>query len=128
VVFGLGLAATVAPLTSTVLNAAPDRYAGSASGVNNAVARAAGLLSVAVIPGLAGITGTDYADPTVFDNGFRMAIVICAALLVLAAVVALATAPGRSKAAPSDRVRIEECLHCGVSGPQTLPRSSEHAS
>ena len=125
VVFGLGLAATVAPLTSTVLNAAPDRYAGSASGVNNAVARAAGLLSVAVIPGLAGITGTDYADPTVFDTGFRMAIVICAALLVLAAVVALVTVGRRPEPAPSDRIRIEECLHCGVSGPQTLPRSAE---
>ncbi len=35
-VFGLGLAATVAPLTATVLAAAPDRQAGVASGVNNA--------------------------------------------------------------------------------------------
>jgi len=125
VVFGLGLAATVAPLTSTVLDAAPDRYAGSASGVNNAVARAAGLLSVAVIPGLAGITGTAYADAGVFDSGFRMAIVICAALLVLAAVVALVTVRRRTEAVPSDRIRIEECMHCGVSAPQTLPRSAE---
>src|SRR4051794_35917976 len=56
-VFGAGLALTVAPLTATVLDAAPDRFAGSASGVNNAVARAAGLLAVAVVPVLAGITG-----------------------------------------------------------------------
>src|SRR6478609_2251388 len=78
-VFGLGLALTVAPLTATVLDAAPDRYAGSASGVNNAVARAAGLLSVAVIPGLAGIGGADYTDPAAFDSGFRIAMMIAAA-------------------------------------------------
>ena len=65
VVFGAGLALTVAPLTATVLDAAPDRFAGSASGVNNAVARAAGLLAVAIIPGLAGIAGADYSDPAV---------------------------------------------------------------
>ena len=53
-VFGAGLTLTVAPLTSTVLDATPDRFAGAASGVNNAVARAAGLLAVAVVPGLAG--------------------------------------------------------------------------
>jgi hypothetical protein len=41
-VFGLGLAVTVAPLTATVLAAAPARHAGIASAVNNDVARAAG--------------------------------------------------------------------------------------
>ncbi len=42
--FGLGLSMTVAPLTATVLASADDRHAGVASGVNNATARAAGLL------------------------------------------------------------------------------------
>ena len=48
-VFGLGLAMTVAPLTATVLEAADRRHAGIASGVNNAIARVAGLLAIAVV-------------------------------------------------------------------------------
>jgi EmrB/QacA subfamily drug resistance transporter len=121
-VFGAGLALTVAPLTSTVLDAAPDRYAGSASGVNNAVARAAGLLAVAVVPGLAGIAGADYADPVAFDAGFRAAMLIGAGLLAAAAAVSAAL-PGARRGAPEtpDRVRVEECLHCGVTGPQLHP-------
>jgi EmrB/QacA subfamily drug resistance transporter len=124
-VFGAGLALTVAPLTATVLDAAPDRYAGSASGVNNAVARAAGLLAVAVIPGLAGIGGADYTDPAAFDSGFRTTMTIGAGLLVAASVTAFALVRRPLAAEPTpDRVRIEECLHCGVSGPQVHPARS----
>jgi hypothetical protein len=50
VVFGLGLAINVAPLTSTVLAAVPAEHAGMASAVNNDVARAASLITVAVLP------------------------------------------------------------------------------
>ena len=48
-VFGLGLAITVAPLTATVLEAADRRHAGIASGVNNAIARVGGLLAIAAV-------------------------------------------------------------------------------
>jgi uncharacterized membrane protein YedE/YeeE len=121
-VFGAGLTLTVAPLTATVLDSAPDRYAGAASGVNNAVARAAGLLAVAVVPGLAGITGDDYTDPAAFDAGFRIAMLIGAGLMVVAALAAftLIRRPAPTEAA-RDGIRVEECLHCPMTGPALHP-------
>src|SRR5690349_8036300 len=50
VLFGLGLAALIPPLTASAMNSAPDSLAGLASGVNNAVARVAGLLWIAALP------------------------------------------------------------------------------
>jgi EmrB/QacA subfamily drug resistance transporter len=97
---GLGLCLTVAPLTATVFDAAPDRHAGIASGVNNAVARAAGLLAVAVVPALAGISGADYTNPAAFDDGFRAAMGIAAGLVASGGLLSLAFLRASAPAAP----------------------------
>jgi hypothetical protein len=86
-VFGLGLALMVAPLTATVLAAAPDENAGIASGVNNAVARAGSLLAVAALPVAVGLAGDEYADPRAFDAAYGSAMVACAVLLALGGLV-----------------------------------------
>jgi EmrB/QacA subfamily drug resistance transporter len=90
-VFGLGLAVVVAPLTATVLAAAPDRHAGIASGVSNAVARAGSLLAVAALPLAVGLGGADYARAAVFDDGYRLATVSCAVLLAVGGLISWAT-------------------------------------
>src|SRR5205085_800143 len=57
VIFSLGLTATVAPLTATVLGDADESNAGIASGINNAIARMASLLAIAAVGGLLGLAG-----------------------------------------------------------------------
>ncbi len=101
VLFGIGLVTLVAPLTGTVLAAAPDRYAGTASGINNAVARTGGLLAIAALPLLVGLTGDQYADPARLTPAYRNAMMICAGLTVagsIAAFVGISRSAGRVQA------------------------------
>ena len=112
-VFGLGLSVTVAPLNVTVLGAAGEERAGVASAINNAVARVAGLIAVAVIPLAAGISGDDYLVPSAFDEGFQTGVMICAVACAAGGVLAARDhpPPGRGRAprrAPT---------HCALNGP-----------
>ena len=118
-VFGLGLAATVAPLTSTVLAAADARHAGVASGVNNAVARTAGLLAVAAVPLITGFDPNTSVDAAALVDGFhRAALVGAIACVVGGALAALLIAndvlrPAAPATIEPDTAEVP-CFHCGV--------------
>jgi EmrB/QacA subfamily drug resistance transporter len=119
-VFAAGLALTVAPLTSTVLAAADARHAGIASGVNNAVARAAGLLAVAAVPVLTGIDPTGTIGANELVSGFRTATYYAAVACVAGGVLAFFTIPTRIVAPtpaepPTTAPRVlEPTFHCGL--------------
>ncbi|MFD7074357.1 MFS transporter [Nocardioides sp. NPDC059952] len=127
--FASGLTLLVSPLTATVLDAADDRHAGIASGINNAVARTAGLLAVAVVPAAVGIAGDDYTNPQTFDDGYGTAMILNAALLLLGAALSAVfiRRPLAAGPEPDDhRVHIETCAHCGVTGTQLHPADHDH--
>ena len=83
-VLGLGLSLTVSPLTAAVLAAVEEAHAGVGSGINNAVARLAGLVAIAVLPFLSGL-GTDGVTLT---EGFQRAMLWSGAACVAGGVLA----------------------------------------
>jgi EmrB/QacA subfamily drug resistance transporter len=122
VVYGLGLALVVAPITATVLAAADARHAGLASGVNNAVARTAQLAAVAALPLLVGLSGTDFQDPVALSDGFTTAMLITAALSAAGGVLAfLFISNDVLESAEPEPGRcpgyLDEEYQCGVAGP-----------
>lgn len=104
VVFGLGMALTVAPLTAAVFASVPDESAGAASGVNNAAARMAGLLAVAALPSLAGVTTdgpmADSLDSS-FATGMRIAASVTASGGIISFLLVRDTAAVRAVPQPS---------------------------
>ena len=114
VVLGCGLVTFVAPLTATVMAAADADHVSVASGVNNAVARAASLGGLAVIPVVSGLTtATGAADVT---DAYRTALVMAAALAVMATPVMLVGLTGKTESH-----RTARRIHCAVDGPPLQP-------
>jgi len=125
-VFAVGLTLVVAPVTATVLAAADARHAGIASGINNAVARVGGLLAVALLPLIAGLTGDSFYDPASMTDGFRTAMVSCAVLAAAGGVLAWLTISSEVLHAEPEPggVAPTEVLHevsCGAPGPLLRP-------
>jgi len=126
VAFASGLTLVVAPVTATVLAAADSRHAGIASGVNNAVARVASLLAVAVLPLIAGLTGDSFYDPASMTDGFGVAMVACAGLAAAGGVLAWFTISNdvlkaEPEAGGSAPTQVLHDVSCGAPGPLLRP-------
>jgi len=100
--FGLGLSITVAPLTATVMADARRGDTGIASGVNNAVARVAGLLGIAVVGvAVAGRSGTELDL-----DGFKVGMLLTAALIGVGGAVGLFGIRNPHRVAPPDGLLV----------------------
>jgi EmrB/QacA subfamily drug resistance transporter len=127
VILGLGLAIITAPLTATAMSSAPAEHSGIASAINNDMSRFGGLLAVAVLPALAGITGSAYLHPAALAAGFRTAVLISAGTCAAGGLLAAATITNPERT-PGTAAGPEECFHCGLDAPPLITSVSETAA
>jgi EmrB/QacA subfamily drug resistance transporter len=120
IVFSIGLAITVAPLTSTAMSAAPAEHSGIASAVNNTVARAAGLFAVAALPLAAGLTGAAALSSAELADGFRTAVYIAGATSAAGGLLAVLTIRNPSRR-PAPEAEPACPFACGVGSPGLRP-------
>jgi EmrB/QacA subfamily drug resistance transporter len=129
VVFSVGLVMIAVPVTVTVLNSTTTDRAGIASGVNNAVARAAGALAVAAFPLLVGLKGDGYADPAKLEPAFSKAMVLAAVLFAVTGLIAWFGIRDKTTRATAEHpVEEAQCATCLPIGSPPLEPSHEHGS
>ncbi len=132
-VFGIGLTLVASPVTATVLAAADERHSGIASGVNNAVARVANLLSVAALPLIANLGGRRFYQPEAMTHGFHVAMLVAAVLSVVGGTVAWLTISADALSAEPEergqrRVEVATNHSCPLAGPPAQAREPEPAA
>jgi EmrB/QacA subfamily drug resistance transporter len=91
IVFGIGLATLITPITATVLASVDSRHSGIASAVNNALSRLGQMIAVAALPLAAGLSGSAFDDPARMAAGFPVAMTVAAGACFAAALLAWTT-------------------------------------
>jgi len=123
VVFGVGLAALITPITAVVLASVGSRHSGIASAVNNAFSRLGQMIAVAALPLAAGLSGAAFENPARMAIGFPVAMTIAAGTSFAAALLAWTTISDNALNQPAaDAEPVAEDLppslqrHCAVAG------------
>jgi Na+/melibiose symporter-like transporter len=131
-VFGVGLAALITPITATVLASVDARHSGVASAVNNALSRLGQMIAVAVLPLVAGLSGASFNQPAKLAAGFPIAMRWAAGASFAAALLALITIRddvlGRPRAdAKASAMELPPSVqrHCAVAGTPLATASSQ---
>jgi len=106
-VVSIGMTITIAPLTTTVFDSAPDEKSGTASGINNAAARTGSLVAIAALGLAFGAAGSPDVGGSALASAYRLAMIAAAVLSGLSALTAALTIrPRKAPHATSRNSRI----------------------